>query len=81
MGTFSAAVREGLAEEVTLEQGPGWGEKQGPWGRTPAARTASAKVWRPESRVETEWPGRGARGEEGGPWGGLGSYLRAAGRL
>lgn len=68
MGTFSAAVREGLAEEVTLEQGPGWGEKRGPWGRTPAARTASAKVWRPESRAETEWPGRGARGEGGGPW-------------
>ena len=66
-GDLQCSGQGGLAEEVTLEQGPGWGQKRGPWGRrTPAARTASAEVWRPESRAETEWPGRGARVREEG---------------
>lgn len=43
MGNFSEAVREGLAEEVALEQG---GERSGCLGEeAPAARTASAKAW------------------------------------
>lgn len=32
MGIFSEVVREGLAEEVTLEQGPEWREEREPRG-------------------------------------------------
>ena len=61
MGIFNEVVREGPAEEVTLEQGPEWREERrgspvGSWRRsTQAVGTASANVLR-----------QGERGERGG---------------
>lgn len=70
MGTFSAAVREGLAEEVMLEQGPGEGEERGPGGGGPRLREQPARrsggqraEWRPSGRGG-RGRGRGVR-EEG----------------